>query len=88
MNAEVTISNIYWNKSLSNFFFRDQADKTLEDLVERSATSGKDTLYALDDATEDLDIDEVEEMFYSKSVEHCADEFGIELEDEEDEDDY
>jgi len=85
MKAEVIISNIYWNKSLSDFFFRDQAYKTLEELVKRSATSGQDTLDALDEATDDMDIDDVEETFYSESVEHCADEFGIELEDEEDE---
>lgn len=85
MKAEVTISNIYWNKSLSDFFFRSQAYETLEELVSRSAMSGQDTLDALDDATEDMDIDDVEEMFYSESVEYCADEFGIELEDEEDE---
>ena len=47
--------------------------------------NGQDTLDALDDATEDMDIGDVEETFYSESVEHCADELGIELEDEEDE---
>lgn len=86
MKAEVTISNIYWNKGLSDFFFREQALSTLEELVNHSTMSGQDTLDALDDATEDMDIDEVEEMFYSESVEYCADEFGIELnEQEEDE---
>lgn len=85
MKAEVTISNIYWNKGLSNFFFREQAYKRLEKLVERSAMSGPDTLDALDEATDDMDIDDVEETFYSESVEYCADEFGIELEEKEDE---
>ena len=85
MKAEVTISNIYCNNSLSDFFFRDQAYNTLEELVKRSAMSGQDTLDALDNATEDMDIDDVEEIFYSESVEHCADEFDIELEEEEDE---
>ena len=85
MKAEVTISNIYWNKSLSNFFFRDQAYNTLEELVKRSAMNGQDTLDALDDATEDMSIDDVEEIFYSESVDYCAEEFGIELEEEEDE---
>ena len=87
MKAEVTISNIYWNKGLKNFFFRDQAYKTLEELVERSTMSGRETIDALEDATEDMDIDDVEEMFYSESVEYCAEEFGIEIEEEEDEDD-
>jgi hypothetical protein len=85
MKAEVTISNIYWNKGLSNFFFRDQAYETLEELVKRSAMNGQDTLDALDEATDDMDIDDVEETFYSESVEYCADEFDIELEEEEDE---
>ena len=80
MKAEVTISNIYWNKGLSNFFFRDQAYKTLEELVTRSTMSGQDTLDALDEATDDIYIDDVEETFYSESVEYCADEFNIELE--------
>jgi hypothetical protein len=85
MKAEVTISNIYWNKGLSNFFFRDQAYETLEELVTRSTMRGIDTLDALDEATDDMDIDDVEETFYSESVEYCAEEFGIELEEEEDE---
>lgn len=87
MKAEVTISNIYWNNGLKNFFFRDQAYTTLVELVTRSTMSGRETLDALVDATDDMDIDDVEETFYSNSVEYCADEFGIELEDEEDEDD-
>lgn len=85
MKAEVTISNIYWNKGLSNFFFREQAYNTLEELVRRSTMNGQDTLAALDNATDDMDIDDVEETLYSESVEYCADEFGIELEEEEDE---
>ena len=83
MKAEVTISNIYWNKSLSNFFFRDQAYSTLEELVKRSAMSGQETLDTLDSVTDDMDIDDVEETFYSESVEYCANEFGIELNEEE-----
>lgn len=85
MKAEVTISNIYWNNSLSDFFFREQAYNTLEELIKRSTMSEPDTLEALDNATEDMDIDDVEETFYSESVEHCANEFDIELEEEEDE---
>ena len=85
MKAEVTISNIYWNKGLSNFFFREQAYETLDELVARSTMSGQDTLDTLDDATDGMDIDDVEEMFYSESVEYCAEEFGVELEEEEDE---
>lgn len=87
MKAEVTMNQIWFNKSLSDFFFREQAYNTLEELVRRSTMSGQDTLDALDEATDDMDIDDVEETFYSESVEYCAEEFGIELEEEEDEDD-
>ena len=83
MEAEVTISNIYWNKGLSDFFFREQALSTLEELVSHSTMSGQDTLDALDDATDGMDIGDVEEMFYSESIEYCADEFGIELDEQE-----
>ena len=85
MKAEVTIEQVWLNKSLSDFFFRDQAYNTLEELVARSSMGDLDTIYHLNDATEDMDIDDVEEMFYSESVEYCAEEFGIELEEEEDE---
>lgn len=85
MKAEVTMSLIWFNKSLSNFFFRDQALSTLEELMRRSTMNGAETLDALDEATDDMDIDDVEEMFYSESVEYCAEEFGIELKEEEDE---
>ena len=40
---------------------------------------------ALDDMTEDMDIDDVEEMFYSYGTDYIAEDFGIELEDEEEE---
>lgn len=88
MKAEVTISNIYWNETLGNFFFRSQAYERLDELVSRSAMNKQDTLDALNDATEDMDIDDVEETLYSESVGYCAEEFGIELgEWKEDEDD-
>lgn len=85
MKAEVTIEQVWLNKSLSDFFFRDQAYNTLEELVARSSMGDLDTIYHLNDATDGMDIDDVEEMFYSESVEYCAEEFGIELEEEEDE---
>lgn len=87
MKAEVTMTQIWFNKSLSDFFFREQAYNTLEELVRRSTQSGRETIDALEDATDGMDIDDVEEIFYSESVEYCAEEFGIELEEEEDEND-
>jgi len=78
MKANVCISNIYWNKGLSGFFFREQAMKTLEELVKLRSCSGDDFLNALDEATEDMEIDDVEEMFYDMSMTQVAEELGIE----------
>lgn len=82
MKANVTISNIYWNKGLANFFFRTQAYNTLEELLERSSMGSQSALQALDEQTEDTDLDEIEEMFYSDSVEEIADYYGIELDED------
>ena len=87
MVANVTFSNIYWNESLRNFFWREQSMNTLEELMNRSTMPKEDVLELLDEQTETEDIDEVEEDFYSLSVEELADNYGIELEEEEEEDD-
>lgn len=87
MVANVTISNIYWNNSLRNFFWRTQSMDTLEELMSRSTMSDDDILELLDEQTELSDNDDVEEDFYSLSVEELADNYGIELEEEEEEDD-
>lgn len=79
MTANVTISNLYWNNSLADFFFRTQANYTLNELVERSFMGSQLTLKALDEQTEDADLDDIEEMFYSDSVEEIANHFDIDL---------
>ena len=86
MVANVTISNIYYNNSLRNFFWRTQSMDTLEELMSRATMDEDDILELLDEQTETEDIDDVEEDFYSLSVEELAESYGIELE-EEDEDD-
>jgi len=85
MVANVTFSNIYCNNSLRNFFWREQSMDTLEELMSRSTMADDDILELLDERTETEDIDEVEEDFYSLSVEELADNYGIELQDEDDE---
>ena len=86
MVANVTFSNIYYNNSLRNFFWRTQSMDTLEELMSRATMDEDDILELLDEQTETEDIDSVEEDFYSLSVEELAENYGIELE-EEDEDD-
>ena len=88
MKANITISNIYWNNGLRDFFFREQANNTLEEFINRSSLDGEHTLNALDDLTDGMDIDGVEELFYEMSVDEVANELGFydleELDDEED----
>ena len=79
MVVDVTISNIYWNNSLRSFFWRTQSMDTLEELMSRSTMDQNDILQLLDKQTEEEDIDDVEEDFYSLSVEELAENYGIEL---------
>ena len=85
MVANVTFSNLYWNNSLRNFFWREQSMDTLEELMNRSTMDEDDILELLEEQTETDDIDDVEEDFYSLSVEELAANYGIELEEEEEE---
>lgn len=71
-----------------DFFFRTQSEKTLEELLDR-ASDKRDAVEKISENAEwDYeDLDELEEDFYELSVEELAEKFGIELNDEEDEDD-
>jgi GH35 family endo-1,4-beta-xylanase len=79
MKAEITFSQLFWNKSLMNFFFREQAQQTLEDLIERSTEFARDVVDRIDDVTEDWDINDLEELFYSEGTADVAEELGITL---------
>ena len=86
MKAEITFSQVYWNLSLMNFFFRSQSENTLNELLERSADK-RTAIEKIDDFAEfnDYDLDELEEDFYNDSVAELAERFGIELNEEEEE---
>lgn len=88
MKAEITFEQVYWNHSLMNFFFRTQAEKTLNELLDRASDKREAVEKISENAEWDYeDLDELEEDFYELSVEELAEKFGIELNDEEDEDD-
>lgn len=83
------MSQLWYNSSLMDFFFRRQARATLELLIEEA--SGYSTTKILNEIDYyadqcGLDVDELEEMFYEFSVQELAAEFGIELDDEYEED--
>lgn len=75
MTANITISQIYYNASLANFFMRTQAQNTFEELCERAVN-----LEALFDAIEDnyTDLDEFEETLYNDTTEEIIDYIGEE----------
>ena len=84
MKAEVTFSELYWNESLMSFFFREQSIRTLDELMEKVADKMA-AINAIEVHAEinDYSVDDVEEMFYEYSVEELADEFGLEIESED-----
>lgn len=85
MKAEITFSQVWANPSVRRFFFREQSENTLQELASR-ALDWEEALNKIEDYSDDLD--EVEEMFYDYSVIELANEFEIDLyEEEEDEDD-
>lgn len=84
MRASFTFQQLINNRGLRSFFMRDQAYKTLEELCERSDMYMEDVAEIIDNFyEEEQDFDDIEEMFYSESVEEIADILGIELEEEE-----
>lgn len=88
MNAEITFSQLWWNASLMNFFFRNQAEDTLNELVESVEESTSDVIDRIDDYYDDLD--ECEEDFYSGTIPELIEQLGLtpieKDDDEEDED--
>ena len=81
MKAEVTVINIYWNKGLSDFFFRAQSYELLEQIVQMD----KDNLDAIEGycGAANWDLDELEEFLYNASLAEACNKFGIDYEDED-----
>ena len=86
MVARLTLSQVWFNKGLLSFFFREQSVKTLEELLNRSTFSWDDTFAFIDENEEDLDLDDFEEDCYNLSVDELAERYNVALEDEEEED--
>ena len=84
MKAEVTFSELWQNESLMSFFFREQSIRTLEELLEKVSDKWA-AINAIEVHAEinDYSVDDVEEMFYEYSIEELAEEFGLQIENEE-----
>ena len=85
MKIEISFESLYFNYHLYNYFFREQSQHTLEDLICVSKVDTRSVLDAIDSYVEqnDYDVGDIEEMFYEYSVEEIAKEIGIELKEEE-----
>lgn len=88
MKAEITFKQLFWNESLTNFFLREQSRRNLDELFNRASCSGMQLEGIISDYVEgnDIDVDGLDELLYDYSVEELAEELGIELEEDEDED--
>ena len=84
MKAEVTFSELWQNESLMSFFFREQSIRTLEELLEKVADKWA-AINTIEVHAEinNYSVDDVEEMFYEYSVEELAEEFGLQIESED-----
>lgn len=85
MKAEITFSQLWYNPSILGFFFRSQSEKTLEELMNRTSLSSDAVCDSIDTYADnyEVDLDTIEEMFYNDSIEELAEEFEIELNEEE-----
>ena len=89
INEEITLSNLWWNKGLRGFLFRDQATETLEELV--NAVGGNSDPNAFSDLEDRIeqnyaDVEDFEEDCYSESVEYLLENLGYDIDDDDDED--
>ena len=93
MTTNLTITQLLQNPSLCDYFFRKQSLDELRNLIE-SSSDKLGLLDALDDYSSDIDLDEIEEMFYELDKEELISEMDLsayfdddEEEEEEGEDD-
>lgn len=75
MKAQITLANSYYNKSLFNHFFREQAQEELINLLNKV----EEDIETISDIVEDLyeDIDEVEEIFYNDNLDEIIELFNL-----------
>ena len=64
MKAEITFTQLYWNFSLMDFFFREQSKNTVDDLME-NVEDPKTAIEKIDEyaSVNDCELDDIEEMF-------------------------
>ena len=89
MTTNLTITQLLQNPSLWNYFFRKQSQEELQNLID-SSSDKLGLLNALDNYSSDIDLDEIEEMFYELDKEELISEMDLSAyfdDDEEEEED-
>ena len=84
MTVDITLSQMWFNTSLIDFFFRSQAQRTFEELVERvGGRDSEDDFNELEDRIESNydSWEDFEEDCYNNSVEEMLDYLCYEQED-------
>lgn len=80
MKAEITMSQLWWNPSVMEFFMRNQAQDTLEELINKYVDEDKECILdKIEDYAEasGYDLDDLEVMFYNDTVEEIIEELGL-----------
>lgn len=69
MTAEITFSNLVWNKSLRGFFFREQSERHFNEVVD-AIMQGPEEEESLNELFENYfsTVDELEEYFYEEDA--------------------
>ena len=75
MKAEISISQVYHNASIINFFFRIQSEKTFNDLFDNVEESTEEVFLCIEDYTDDLD--EFEELCYNEDIDYIINELRL-----------
>ena len=89
MKINISFRGLYLRRSLFEYCFREQSEKTLDELINRSSKGFNFALDAIERYADEnnLDVYDIDKMFYNKSVEDIAKEIGIELKEEEEDED-
>jgi hypothetical protein len=85
MKVNLTISQLYYNVSILNFFFRTQAKNDFNKLFESVNESEQTVFEAIENYSDDLD--EIEELFYNDSIEEICEQLRLTLIEEDEQND-
>lgn len=75
MKAEITLNQLWMNPSVRGFFFRNQSEKTFNNLINSVVESLDEVFNQMEEYTESLD--DLEELLYNEDIDELIDLFGL-----------